>query len=350
MTGGFTQSLLEQVQEAIGHKSPLVIEGGGSKKFYGYPQPDVLKRLYTSDHQGVIDYSPDELVIHVRAGTPLSEVRKLLADSGQMLAFEPPDFAGNATIGGVIASGLSGARRPFSGALRDFVLGTTVITGSAEVLTFGGQVMKNVAGYDVSRLIAGSLGTLGVILDVSLKVLPLPELEVTLTIPVSRGGFQVLLQSMRQSVPVSAAAHEGDHLRVRLSGSEISVTAAVKELGGEEIDNSYWDQVNNLERFGEIEQLWRISVVPGSDILLEEAALVDWGGSLRWLVQPGFSPRERLKKNGHATLMKYKAASLAPGLDIFQPLVEPVAGIHQRLKKQFDPAGIFNPGRMYRDL
>ena len=350
MTGDITESLVEQVKEAIAYESPIVIEGGGSKKFYGYLQSDELTRLYTSGHQGVIDYSPDELVIQVRAGTPLSEVKKLLTESDQMLAFEPPDFAGNATIGGVIATGLSGPRRPFAGALRDFVLGVTVITGSAEILTFGGQVMKNVAGYDVSRLVAGSLGTLGIILDVSLKVLPIPELEVTRAIPVGRGGFQALLQSMRQSVPISAAAHEGDHVRVRLSGSEIAVKAALKEHGGEAAENNYWDQVNNLERFSEIDELWRLSVVPGSDVLLEEAALVDWGGGLRWIIQPGFNPRERLEENVHATLMKYKAESLAPDLDIFQPLIEPVSGIHQRLKQQFDPKGIFNPGRMYRDL
>lgn len=350
LSNDITESLVEQVSEALGHESPLVIEGGGSKAFYGYPQSADLQRLHTVEHRGVIDYSPDELVIHVRAGTPLSEVKQLVRDNGQMLAFEPPDFGGNATIGGVIASGLSGPRRPYAGAARDFVLGLTLITGAAEVLTFGGQVMKNVAGYDVSRLVTGALGTLGVILDVSLKVLPAPELEVTRTIAVARHEFQALLQSMGRHIPISAAAHEDGYLSIRVSGSETAVTAALGKLAGEEKENAYWDQLNNLDYFVDASELWRVSVAPGSGAMLEEAALVDWGGGLRWVSEPEICPRKKLAGEGHATLMKYNARFLDSGLDIFQPLGEPLAGIHQRLKQQFDPAGIFNPGRMYRDF
>lgn len=345
-----TESLVEQVKEATDRGIPLVIEGGGSKNFYGYPQSVDLQRLYTTGHRGVIDYSPDELVIHVRAGTPLSEVKQLVADNRQMLAFEPPDFGANATIGGVVACGLSGPRRPYTGAVRDFVLGVTMITGSAEVLNFGGQVMKNVAGYDVSRLVTGALGTLGVILDVSLKVLPAPELEVTRTIRVARDGFQSLLQSMSRKLPISAAAHEQGTLSVRVSGSELAVKEALKELAGEEQENAYWDQLNNLEHFTEARQLWRVSVAPGSGAWLQEAALVDWGGGLRWIVDPTVCPGTIASGEGQVTLMKYDLASLDRELDIFQPLGEPLAGIHQRLKRQFDPAGIFNPGRMYRDI
>ncbi|MCZ6502634.1 MAG: glycolate oxidase subunit GlcE [Gammaproteobacteria bacterium] len=348
LSNDITESLVEQVKEAIRVRSPLVIEGGGSKGFYGYPQPIDLQRLHMIGHQGVIDYSPDELVIHVRAGTALSEVNQLLEDNSQMLAFEPPDFGGIATMGGVIASALSGPRRPYAGSVRDFVLGVTLITGQAEVLSFGGQVMKNVAGYDVSRLVTGALGTLGVILDVSLKVLPAPELELTRTIPVARHGFQALLQSMNRNIPISAAAHENGELRFRVSGSETAVKAALKELEAEEAENSYWDQLNNLELFVNARQLWRVSVAPGSSSLLEEAALVDWGGGLRWVVEPEVSPRAVLACEGHATLMKYD--SLDSGLDIFHPLIEPVAGIHRRLKQQFDPERIFNPGRMYREF
>jgi glycolate dehydrogenase FAD-binding subunit len=344
-----TESLLEQVREAIACKSPLVIEGGGSKGFYGYPQPDELQRLCISDHRGVIDYSPEELVLHVRAGTSLSDVKQLLAESRQMLAFEPPDFGGSATIGGVIATGLSGPRRPYAGAVRDFVLGVTMIAGSAGVLTFGGQVMKNVAGYDVSRLVTGALGTLGVILDVSLKVLPMPEVEVTCRVPVVRREFQRLLRSMNSSIPISAAAHEDGNLYLRVSGSEIAVKAALQKIDGAESKNVYWDRLNNLEGFDNAQHLWRVSLVPGSSRFLEEAAIVDWGGGLRWLVDPDTAPRPGLEGGAHATLVKHDA-QIQSEVEIFQPLAEPVAGIHRRLKQQFDPAGIFNPGRMYREF
>jgi glycolate oxidase FAD binding subunit len=346
-----TESLLLRVKEAIGHQSPLVIKGGGSKRFYGYPPSKEMDRLDTGEHQGVIDYAPEELVIRVRAGTRLSEINRLLSDNRQLLAFEPPDFEANATIGGVIASGLSGPRRPWAGSARDFVLGVSLITGKGEVLEFGGQVMKNVAGYDVSRLLTGSLGTLGVILDVSLKVLPAPEVEITRVLAIARHEFQSQLQSMHRNLPLSAAAYRDGHLNVRLSGSEAAVKAAREKIGGEETDNSIWDELNTLGCFRDTKNLWRVSVAPASGLFLDDAAVIDWGGGIRWLADPEFDPREALAdEDGHATLMKYDDEILSSGIEIFQPLSEPLLGIHRRLKHEFDPAGIFNPGRMYRDI
>jgi len=344
-------SLLAQVNEALEQHSPLSIEGCGSKSFYGYPPSADLNRLDVSVHRGIIDYEATELVMHVRAGTRLSEINQLLSDNNQLLPFEPPDFEANASIGGVIASGLSGPRRPYAGSARDFVLGITLITGRGEILEFGGQVMKNVAGYDVSRLVTGSLGTLGVILDVSLKVLPAPAVEITRSIAVSRQEFQARLQSMQRNMPLSAAAYQDGYLRVRLSGSEVAVSAAVQGIGGEEADNAYWNKLNTLECFAGVKNLWRVSVAPASKLFLEDAAVIDWGGGICWLADPGYDPRKMLAgEDGHTTLMKYDKQSLSSGIEIFQPLPEPLLSIHHKLKQQFDPAGIFNPGRMYRDI
>ena len=344
-------SLLAQVREAIKHQSPLTIKGCGSKSFYGYPSSPDMERLDVSAHRGVIDYAPAELVLHVRAGTRLSEINQLLGDNNQLLPFEPPDFDTNSTIGGGVASGLSGPRRPWAGSVRDFVLGVTLITGRGEILEFGGQVMKNVAGYDVSRLVTGSLGTLGIILDVSLKVLPAPEVEITRTIEVSCQEFQSRLQSMQRHMPLSAAAYQDGFLRVRLSGSKAAVSAAEQKISGEDTGNGYWGGLNKLKCFAGVENLWRVSVAPASRLFLEDAAVIDWGGGIRWLADPGYDPRKVLAgEDGHATLVKYDKQNLSSETEIFQPLSEPLLGIHHKLKKQFDPAGIFNPGRMYRSI
>ena len=346
-----SSTLLAQVQEAIKHQTPLSIKGCGSKNFYGYPPSPDLNRLDASVHRGIIDYEPAELVMHVRAGTRLFEINQLLGDNNQLLPFEPPDFETNSTIGGVIASGLSGPRRPWAGSVRDYVLGVTLITGRGEILEFGGQVMKNVAGYDVSRLLTGSLGTLGIILDVSLKVLPAPEVEITRSIAVSRQEFQARVQSMQRNMPLSAAAYQDGYLKVRLSGSEAAVSAAVQKIDGEDTDNAYWENLNTLECFTGVKNLWRVSVAPASKLFLEDAAVIDWGGGIRWLTGPAIDPRNALTaEDGHATLMKYDRESLSSGIEIFQPLAEPLSSIHKKLKQQFDPVGIFNPGRMYRDI
>lgn len=350
MTGrDMTALLLEQVQKATAHNMPVTIEGQGSKRFYGHTAAENTACLQISGHSGVIEYEPGELVIRVRAGTPLADVNQLLSSNRQMLAFEPPDFENRSTMGGVIASGLSGPRRPYAGSARDFVLGVRMITGHGEVLEFGGQVMKNVAGYDVSRLVTGSLGTLGLILDVSLKVLPEPEAEVTLGLPIARQELQSRLRSMQDMFPLSAAAHQDGVLYLRLSGSEAAIQSARQKTGGEETDSGFWQKLNTLACFSSAKELWRISVAPASQIFLKEAEVIDWGGGLRWLVDPGFDPREQLAgEDGHATLVKYAEAKLPAGVELFHPLPPHVLNLHQRLKQQFDPAGVFNPGRMYR--
>jgi glycolate oxidase FAD binding subunit len=230
------------------------------------------------------------------------------------------------------------------------------MTGSGEILEFGGQVMKNVAGYDVSRLLTGSLGTLGVILDVSLKVLPAAEKEITRSIDVAVNDFQTLLQSMQRTMPISAAAYADAQLLVRLSGSAVAVDTAAHLIDGDEADHRYWDDLNTLGCFSRVKNLWRVSVAPASKLFLDDAVVIDWGGGIRWLADPGFEPREVLAgkdgnaEDGHATLMKYDRAHRSSGLEIFQPLTEPLLSIHKKIKHQFDPASIFNPGRMYRDI
>jgi glycolate oxidase FAD binding subunit len=346
-----TNELVAQVERAIESGNPLVVEAGASKNFYGLPQSSTLERLYLGAHSGIIDYAPDELVITARAGTPLSEISQLLKENNQILAFEPPNFDGRSTIGGVVASGLSGPRRPYSGAVRDYVLGVRLLTGNGKVLTFGGQVMKNVAGYDVSRLVVGAMGTLGVILDVSLKTLPAPEVEKTYSISATLSDFQNQLQSMTRTTPLSASAFDKDKLLVRLSGSYEAVTDASTQIAGEETDGKYWDELNNLKKFIDVRCLWRVSLAPASKLLTEVSTLIDWGGGQRWIADPVDDPRQMIaSEDGHATLVKYEVGRLDSGFEVFHPLSGPVLEIHKKLKQHFDPHSIFNPGRMYRDI
>lgn len=345
-----TDELVEKVNAAIADRKPLRLIGGGSKDFYGcLPQGEPL---YLSGHRGIIDYAPEELVVTVRAGTPLAELEQALASQGQMLPFEPPHF-GPATVGGAVASGLSGPRRPFVGAVRDFVLGTKLLTGRGEVLSFGGRVMKNVAGFDVSRLMAGSLGTLGVILEVSLKVLPKPEREWTLCQEVEADKALELMSAwMGQSLPLSALAYEEPYMYLRLSGTERAVADAARRIGGERLaeGEDFWQELREQRRpfFTEGEgDLWRLAVPPAApwpDIA--GRFLLDWGGAQRWvhtLEAPTRLFQLAAELNGHATLFRTKGARY----EVFQPLPENLAKLHKALKEAFDPYRIFNPGRMY---
>jgi glycolate oxidase FAD binding subunit len=353
------EQVLQQFQERIAQagaaKSPLRIRGGGSKDWYGQaPQGEVLD---TRPYRGIIDYEPTELVITARCGTPLAEIEAALAQHRQMLAFEPPHF-GPATLGGAMAAGLSGPRRQAVGAVRDFVLGAVLMDGRGEVLHFGGQVMKNVAGYDVSRLLAGSLGTLGLILEVSLKVLPLPVAETTLRWEM--GQEEALLQLNRwggQPLPVSASAWHDGVLAVRLSGAQAAVAAARGKMGGEEASDgpALWAALRE-QRHGfftpgrDGQGLWRLAlptVAPPLD--LPGAQLIEWGGGQRWLHSGADAATIRAAAQaagGHATLFR----GGAKGDGVFHPLAPALASIHRNLKQAFDPAGIFNPGRMYPDF
>ncbi|MFQ5938340.1 MAG: glycolate oxidase subunit GlcE, partial [Acidiferrobacterales bacterium] len=303
---------------------------------------------------GIVSYEPTELVLTARAGTPLKEVEATLDDGGQMLAFEPPHFGDGATLGGAIASGLSGPSRPYVGAVRDFVLGAVCVNGRGERLSFGGQVMKNVAGYDVSRLMAGAMGTLGVLLEISLKVLPRPASELSLVLSM---GADEAISTMNtwagQPLPISAACHDGEVLRVRLSGSDNGIRSAREKIGGEEITDGrvFWTELREqrLPFFADTTPLWRLSVPAATPVAnLSGQWLFDWGGAQRLLVSdlPAETIREAASTaGGHAVLFR---GGDRTG-DVFHPLALPLAILHRRLKDAFDPKGILNPGRMYAD-
>jgi glycolate oxidase FAD binding subunit len=350
--------LRDRIAAASAAGTALQIRGGGSKDWYGEtPRGDLLD---TRAYAGIIDYEPTELVITARCGTPLAEIEAALAAQNQMLAFEPPHFGAGATIGGMVAAGLSGPARASVGALRDFVLGAVLMDGSGEVLHFGGQVMKNVAGYDVSRLLTGSLGTLGLLLEVSIKVLPVPFAQATVRLPMSQADAIERLNTWGgQPLPISASLWQDDVLTVRLAGAQAAVTAARRVIGGEEIDAaSFWlaAREQTLPYFEGVagidaaNALWRLSVPATTAPLdLSGAQLIEWGGAQRWLRTTAPAAKVRAMAaaaGGHATL--FRGGDKAAG--VFQPLAPAVAAIHRNLKTAFDPAGVFNPGRMYPDL
>jgi glycolate oxidase FAD binding subunit len=347
------QDIQEQVQAAANSHTPIAIQGGNSKAFYG--RTTAGTRLSIKDHRGIIDYTPSELVVSARAGTPLTELESVLAQEGQMLPFEPPRFGETATLGGSVACGLSGPRRPYTGAVRDFVLGVNCINGKGETLRLGGQVMKNVAGYDLSRTLTGSLGTLAVLLDVHLKVLPRPQLETTLVQSCSAAAaIEYANQWAGLPLPLSAACYLDDRLYIRLSGMTEGVQAAAAGIGGDPLDNAghLWEQLREqqLPFFAGDMPVWRLSVPAATPPLaLEGATLIDWGGAQRWLRSD--LPVDAIRNTttaagGHATLFRGGDRNGA----VFQPLQPALLALHRRLKNSLDPAGIFNPGRMYPEL
>ena len=358
--------LLDQVRTAIDTRTLLNICGGNTKTFYGgTPQGQTLD---VRPLCGITSFEPTELVVTARAGTLLSELEAALAEQGQCLPFEPPRLGAQTTVGGMVAAGLSGPARGQVGAVRDYVLGATMINGRGELLTFGGQVMKNVAGYDVSRLMAGSLGVLGVLCEVSLKVLPIAPATKTLQFACSEAQALQLLQSWRsQPHPINASAWFGQTLQVRLSGAASAVAATARQwqqtLGAHAVPAQtaaeYWsamrDQTTTIFDDAEKKQaqglnLWRISVPATAPAhILPEAALLEWGGALRWYWSSASAKDIRAKAQelgGHATL--YRGADRT--IERLTPLSPPLLRIHQGLKAAFDPVGIFNPGRLYTNL
>jgi glycolate oxidase FAD binding subunit len=342
-------TFIERIRAAHEHRSPLIIQGGGSKTFYG--NPDEGEVLATRTLSGVVDYQPKELVLTARAGTPLTEVEALLAEQNQMLAFEPPHFDGPATLGGCIAAGLSGPRRPYAGAARDFVLGVRMIDGTGQSLRFGGQVIKNVAGYDVSRLMAGALGTLGLITEVSLKVLPKPIAETTLQFELDEAAAILKMnQWAGQPLPLSATSWHAGVLTVRVSGAESAVHAAQAKLGGEPLKDAaaFWQRLRDQATpFFDKRPLWRLAVKSTTPPLnLDDAQWIEWGGAVRWLASdlPAAALREAAKAaGGHAALFRGNA----PVDGVFSPLTPALLSVHRNLKQRFDPRGIFNHGRLY---
>jgi glycolate oxidase FAD binding subunit len=345
--------LRERVLAAIANKTPLQIMGGNSKAFYG--RSIQAEPLFVTEHSGIIHYEPTELVITARAGTPLTEIETALAAQGQMLAFEPPHFGTTATLGGTVACGLSGSRRPYAGAVRDVVLGVRLLNGHGDIVKFGGEVMKNVAGFDVSRLQVGALGTLGVLLDISLKVLPCPETEITLCFEVKESeALKNMIAYGKKNLPLSAMCFDSEKLYLRLSGAEVAIAKVKQQLGGETLSfpdsDAFWLSVREQQHpfFQHDLPLWRLSLAPATSALnLSGKSFIDWGGALRWLKteeKPAtvFSLLQNLA--GHACLFRS-----ATGCE-FQPLTPELAKLHRNIKQAFDPHGIFNRGRLYLEM
>lgn len=349
-----TQLLQQAIVAACESKTPVNITAGDSKKFYGRTT-STAHSLSVKQHQGIISYYPSELVITARTGTLLSTLEQVLAEQGQMLAFEAPSFAQQATLGGVVASGLSGPRRAFTGSVRDFVLGCKLINGRAEVLNFGGQTIKNVAGYDVSRLMTGSMGTLALILEVSLKVLPKPELEQSCSFSLTPAqAWPRMAQLAAQCLPISGLSYDGERLYARLSGAETAVQSALKTLGGDRLNQRqalFWQDLNEhrLEFFNTEKNIWRIAVPPAHPPLtLSGDWFYDWAGGLRWLVSDELADNVFSvagKAGGHALLFRNNSNEE----QVFQPLSGQLQVLNRNIKQAFDPLGIFNPQRMYKE-
>jgi len=350
-----SELILEQVRHALATLEPVCIRGGGTKDFYGLPSSGT--RLETRSYTGVVSYEPTELVVTARAGTPLRDLQALLARQGQCLAFEPPHFGDDATLGGCVAAGLAGPARQAAGGVRDFVLGAKVIDGHGQILSFGGTVMKNVAGYDVSRLFCGSLGTLGVLLEVSLKVLPVAPATISLSFEMEEAGaISILNRWAAQALPLTASAWHAGRLTVRLGGSQAAIKAAHSRLGGEVVDPAQAEQLwcgvreQTHDFFRNPVSLWRLSLPSSAlPVGLPGLQFIEWGGALRWLKTDVTAVAIRARAQslgGHATLFRADAAT-RQRLGVFTPQEAINALIHSRIKTQFDPSDIFNRGRMY---
>jgi glycolate oxidase FAD binding subunit len=345
------QLIVDKVAAAVDTGTALSIHGGNTKAFYGYPAKG--EPLDVSGHRGVVEYDPGELVMTCRAGSRLSEIREILRENGQHFPFEPPEFGDAATIGGTVACGFSGPARPWKGSLRDYLLGVRMVNGASEVVQFGGQVMKNVAGYDMSRLLAGSMGTLGVLLETSFKVLPLPARELTLDFHCGQAeAIEKANHWSGQPLPLSGAYWLEDSLRIRLSGAESEVDRAASRLKPDMTveDPECWIDLreHTLPFFSRAGNLWRLSVPPATGPLeMDSDCLLDWGGAQRWYCtdMPAARTRELTEKaGGHATLFRGDENG-----EKFHPLAPALALMQSRIKQALDPNGVFNPGRMNRD-
>ncbi|MCP4335073.1 MAG: glycolate oxidase subunit GlcE, partial [Gammaproteobacteria bacterium] len=339
--------LATQVTAVASAGGTVEIVGSGSKRFYG-ERIEALP-LEVGAHSGVIDYDPAELVITLRAGCRLREVEALLAQNRQMFGFEPPHFGAGATIGGMVASGLAGPRRAFAGSIRDFVLGAKLLDGSGQVLQFGGRVIKNVAGFDVSRVLVGSLGTLGVILEVSIRVIPMFETETTLAFHHDSADEHIrwVNQLGSEPFPISASAWSGGFSHLRLSGSEQGVRHAIGRLGGDPV-TPQWDAIReqNQEFFVQGQPLTRVSLPPASpDLSPQSPQMIEWGGAQRWLC--GDVDIESLRRQAEplgGSVCAFRGH--ANGIPVFHPLPPAMLKLQRSIKSSFDPAGIFNVGKL----
>jgi len=351
MMSDISQQLAQQVNHAYEQKTPLCIYGSQSKSFLRCTDEGVTAS--TLEHTGIINYEPTELVVTVRAGTSIDLLQTTLAEQNQSLAFDPPRYNQSGTIGGVIASGLSGPARPWSGAVRDHVLGTTIINGKGEILKFGGQVMKNVAGYDVSRLMTGAFGTLGLVLDVSFKVLPMAEYSATLSFESdATNAIERINTWSGQSVPLNAACWLENRLYVRLSGTKPGVDAVINKIGGDLTpdDEAFWSALRDHEHvFFRDESYWRLSLPPATPMLpIQGEWFIDWGGAQRWLKST--EPADRIQKiaseaGGYAEQWHDQDKRY-----LRMPLTRLLHQYHLNLKDAFDPGRILNKGVFYPDL
>ena len=355
--------LQHQVLDAAKHRTPLRLRGSGSKDFYGETARGEMLDL--NAHQGFVSYEPTELVVTVKSGTPLAMLEETLAEHRQMLAFEPPHFGPQATVGGMIAAGLSGPRRATAGAVRDYVLGLSLIDSRGQVLRFGGEVMKNVAGYDISRLNVGALGTLGVITEVSIKVWPMPAASETLWLAMDAStAIDQLNRWAAEPWPLTGSAWVDGHLIVRFEGAQAAVSQATqhwqqtyqaKFLSVEQA-RQFWDDLKEqrLAFFGAVRQLskslWRVSLPSATAHQSSWGdTVIEWGGALRWVLctSDDSSVREQARAlGGHATLFR----SLDKRHPVFTPLTSAMLALQRRIKQEFDPLGIFNPGRLMAAL
>ncbi len=343
--------LQERVSHALASGTALAITGGGSKSFYG--QPIAGEPLELGLHTGIIDYDPAELVITLRAGCKLADVEALLAENRQMLGFEPLHLGENSTIGGAVASGLAGPRRAWAGGVREFILGVKILSGRGEIMNFGGRVIKNVAGFDVSRLMVGALGTLGVILEISLRLIPCFETEQTL-------GFEHRSSHEHTSwinalsskpIPLSASLWHAGRSSIRLSGSQQGVASAAQQLGGE-VEQDIWPGLRQQTHdfFTAEGTILRLSLPQTCEqFLSEEIELIEWGGAQRWMRGgPDLQALRQEVEKLNGSLCVYRGAGV--DTEIFQPLNKPMMALNRSLKSSFDPAAILNPGRLFPGL
>ncbi len=348
MTTDHTEAIAEQVRAAHATGTPLRIAAGNTKAWLG--RPVAGEPLSIAGHRGIVRYEPTELTLTARAGTPLAELEATLAERGQWLAFEPPHYGEAATLGGTVACNLSGPARPYTGACRDFVLGVRIVNGKGEVLRFGGEVMKNVAGFDLFRLMAGAQGTLGVLLEVSLKVLPRPAGQQTLAFEMDAATALARFNAWAaRPLPITAACHDGERAYVRLAGSPAAVRAACKTLGGEPQPEgtAFWQSVREQRHhfFRAAGSLWRLSLPPTAPVDPTLPQFIDWGGALRWVRSERPLWETAAALGGHAT--RWRAGDAG---EVFQPLPAGLMALHRRLKAAFDPQGILNPGRLFEGL
>ena len=352
-------ALQDSVKEAIKQRVPLYVHGGNSKLFYGNTID--ANPLDVSKHTGIIDYDPTELCITVRAGTLLSDIEKVLDAENQILPFEPPQYTANATIGGALAAGISGPRRAYSGSARDAILGVKIINGEGEIVSFGGQVMKNVAGYDLSRMMVRSQGTLGVILEASIRLLPKPKNDITVSFEGAQDSALGRFMSLRtQQLPITASAWFNDNGYIRLSGSDKilanNLKYLLKEIDAKPIENpkEFWSDIrDHKHHFFERDDkpLWRLSLPPASEEIVQigDNQFIEWGGAQRWVstnTPANIIHDSANSRKGYATLFHGNI----PEVSCFPKLDDNLIKLHKQLKNNMDPHAIFSPGRMYSGL